>query len=278
MAHTDILVIVRQKHASRFQEHLSLYREFHTTFVESTEAAMALLAERQQHLDLLVLDNGLPNAYEFITTLRQTYPRLLIVSVDEEADFALPGQADDISIKPFENDDLARRINRLMADRHMETLRADSMPPVREVVKTLRKATGETGKQQAAVTACRELGYDYVAFYQLDSLDPLKITLKAQDGPAPIQAVAPRQAAADDIMSWVATTGQSRIAGPTDELNYPLVRRGRLGAVACTPVGSANRYGVIVACRNQPSSITQQQVMLLELISAQLAAVISKEA
>ena len=159
----------------------------------------------------------------------------------------------------------------------LETLRADSMPPLREFAKQLRKSVGETGKYQAAVNACRTLGYDYVAFYRLESLDPLQVTLKAQDGPAPIQAVAPKQASADDIIGWVAKSGQSRIASPTDELNYPLVRRGRLGQVACTPVGATSRYGVIVACRNEPNSITQQNLLMLELISAQLAAMISKE-
>ena len=96
-----------------------------------------------------------------------------------------------------------------MSDRRLETLRADTMPPVREFAKKLRKAVGESGKQQAAVSACRDLGYDYVAFYRLESLDPLQVTLKAQDGLAPIQAVAPKQATADDIIGWVATTGQS---------------------------------------------------------------------
>jgi GAF domain-containing protein len=189
----------------------------------------------------------------------------------------MPGQADDISTDPFTNDDLVRRVNRLMSDRRLETLRADAMPPLREFAKQLRKSSGETGKYQAAVNACRTLGFDYVAFYRVESLDPLQVTLKAQDGPAPIQAVAPKEATEADIIGWVAKTGQSRIAAPADEINYPLVRRGRLGAVACTPVGTSSRYGVIVACKTEPNSITQQQLLLLELVSAQLAAVISKE-
>jgi len=199
------------------------------------------------------------------------------VLVDEDADFAMPGQADEVSTDPFTNDDLVRRINRLMSDRSLETLRADTMPSLREFAKKLRKAVGEISKEQAAVSTCRDLGYDYVAFYRLESLDPLQVTLKAQDGPAPIQAVAPKQATADDIIGWVAKTGQSRIASPSDEVNHPLVRRGRLGQVACTPVGTTSRYGVIVACRNEPNSITQQNLLMLELVGAQLAAMISKE-
>ncbi len=277
MPHTDLLITVRREHANRFFKSLSTYQDFRVKLVTNTPDALEMLADRDKHVDLLVLDNGLDEVYELVNDLRHTYPRLLIILVDEEADFAMPGQADDISTEPFTNDDLARRINRLMSDRRLETLRADTMPPVREFAKKLRKAVGEGGKQQAAVTACRDLGYDYVAFYRLESLDPLTVTLKAQDGAAPIQAVAPKQATADDIMGWVAQTGQSRIAGPADEVNHPLVKRGRLGAVACTPVGATNRYGVLVACRDEPNTITQQHVMILELVSAQLAAVISKE-
>ena len=277
MAYTDILVTVRRENADRYFKQLSAYKEFRVRLVTNIPDTLELLADRDKHVDLVVLDNGLAGSFELVNDLRHSYPRLVIVLVDEEADFALPGQADDISTEPFTNDDLVRRINRLMSDRRLETLRADTMPPVRDFAKKLRKAVGETGKQQAAVSACRDLGYDYVAFYRLESLDPLQITLKAQDGPAPIQAVAPKEASADDLIGWVAKTGQSRIAAPTDELNYPLVRKGRLGAVVCTPVGTTSRYGVLVACRDQPNTITQQQVMLLELVSAQLAAVISKE-
>ncbi len=278
MAHTDILVTVRREHASRYFQNLSTQPDFRVKLVTNIPDALELIADREKHIDLLILDNGLERVFEIVTDLRQTQPRLLIVLVDEEADFAMPGQADEVSTDPFSNDDLVRRINRLMSDRRLETLRADTMPPLREFAKQLRKSVGETGKQQAAVAACLTLGYDYVAFYRVESLDPLQVTLKAQDGPAPIQAVAPKQGSADDIIGYVAKTGQSRIASPSDELNnYPLVRRGRLGQVACTPVGTTSRYGVIVACRNEPNSITQQNLLLLELVSAQLAAVISKE-
>jgi hypothetical protein len=277
MSQLDLLVAVRRDDASRYYKNLSAHAEFRVRIVSAVDDAIEALADTDQHVDLLVLDNGLDNVFDLITDLRHTYPRLMIILVDEEADFALPGHADDVSTDPFTNDDLARRIKRLMSDRQLETLRADAMPPVREFAKKLRKAIGETGKQQTAVSACRDLGYDYVAFYRLDSLDPLQVSLKAQDGPTPIQSVAPKQATADDIIGWVAQTGQSRVAGPQDELNHPLVRRERLGAVVCVPVGITSRYGVLVACREQPNSISNQNVMMLELISAQLAAVISKE-
>lgn len=277
MNRISVLVTVRRDFASRYYKNLSAYEPFNLTLVTDTNDAFEAVRSRDNPIDVLVLDNGLDRSFEFITELRHTFPRLLIVLVDEEADFAIPGNADELTTTPFENDDLVRRINRLMSDRRLETLRADTLPPVREFAKKLRKAAGETGKQQAAVSACRDLGYDYVAFYRVENRDPLKLALRAQDGSAPIQSVAPKQATGDDIMGWVAQTGQSKIISPADEINHPLVKRGRLGAAAVTPVGVTNRYGVIVACRDQPGTITQQDVMLLELVSAQLAAVVSKD-
>ncbi|NDJ61821.1 MAG: GAF domain-containing protein [Chloroflexi bacterium] len=273
----DVLVVVQRKDASRYHKNLSVHSEFKVRLVSDPSDALDTLADRDHHVDVLVLDNNLDGVFDLVRELRHTYPRLLILLVDEEADFAMPGQADDISTEPFENDDLVRRINRLMSDRSLETLRADAMPPVREFAKILRKAAGEMGKQEAAVSACLDLGYDYVALYKIENPNPLQVTLRAQQGPKPIQAVAPKEAAADDIIGWVAKTGQSRIAAPEDDLNHPLVRKGRLGAVACVPIGAANRYGVLVACRDEPGTITQQNVLMLELISAQLAAVITKE-
>jgi GAF domain-containing protein len=38
------------------------------------------------------------------------------------------------------------------------------------------------------------------------------------------------------------------------------------------------RFGVIFACREQPDAITQQNVMMLELVSAQLANALAKQA
>ena len=278
MAPIDVLVVVRREDASRFYKNLSAYQDFRVQLVSDLGDALAILADRNQHVDVLVVDNRMGHTFEFIAELRQTYPRLFIVLVDEEADFGMPGQADEISTEPFTNGDLIRRITRLMSDRQLETLRADTMPAVRQFAKELRKATGELGKQQAAVAACKDLGYVYVAFYRLESTDPIQLALRAQDGPPPLQGVAPKQATADDLMGWVAQNGQSRTAGQNDTPNHLFVAKGRLGAVACVPVLlSGNRYGVLVACREQPGSINQENVLMLELVSAQLAAAISKE-
>lgn len=274
----DVLAAVRREDASRYYKNLSAHPKLAVQLVSSHADAASVLADQDKHVDILVIDSQLGNVFDFINDLRLTYPRLLIVLVDEAADFALPGEADEISVEPFNNDDLVRRITRLMSDRQLETLRADSLPAVREFAKHLRRASGESGKQKAAVTACMDLGYYYVAFYRLDSADPLRLSLRAQEGPAALQAVAPKLADPNDAIGWVARSGQSRIIATDDETNHALVKRGQVGAAACVPVVfSGNRYGVLIACREQPASITQENVLMLELVSAQLAAAISKE-
>lgn len=275
MAQTNLLVAVREENLERYRQHFAAYPDVRTTLVTALPETLAKLSKHDQHIDVLVLDNGLEGVYNIISDLRPVHPRLLIVLVDEDADFAMPGQADDISTNPFTDDDLIRRINRHLADRRLETLRADLMPPVRDFAKRLRKATSEAEKQEAAVSACRDLGYDYVAFYQIESLDPLKIIRKSHDSAIPLKMDVPLQASPDDLVCWVAKTGQSRAATTADAPNHLLVRAGRFGAVACTPVGTTSRYGVMVACCDTP--VTQQQIMMLELVSAQLAAMVAKE-
>jgi DNA-binding response OmpR family regulator len=278
MAPIDVLVAVRREAASRYYKSLSIHQDLRLQIVSDKRDALNTLSDKDRHIDVLVIENQLGNVFELVTELRHTYPRLFIILVDEDADFGLPGQADEISTTPFTNDDLLKRITHLMSDRQLETLRADSLPAVRDFAKRLRKAVGEAGKQQAAVSACKDLDYDYVSFYRLESLDPLRIMLKAQEGPNAIQAVAPKQASPDDLITWVAKNGQSRIAGPEDEPNYSLVKKGRLGAVACVPViFGTSRYGVLVACRDRPGTIDQENVLMLELVSAQLGAAVSKE-
>src|SRR4051794_9246723 len=114
MAHTDLLVTVRREHASRYFQNLSTQPDFRVKLVTNIPDALELIADRDKHIDVLVLDNGLERVFEVVTDLRHTHPRLLIVLVDEDADFAMPGQADEVSTDPFTNDDLVRRINRLM--------------------------------------------------------------------------------------------------------------------------------------------------------------------
>lgn len=273
----NLLVAIPREDANRYYKNLSAHKELRLQIVTDTSSALETLANREPRIDLLVLSQSLNNAFVLIEEVRETYPRLLIVMVNEEADFALPGQADEISTEPFNNDDLVRRINRLMSDRQLETLRADTMPAVREFAKHLRTAVGEYGKADAAVSALRALGFDYVAFYRIESLAPLHVSLKVQQGETALQMAAPMDAAIDDIIGVVAKSGQSRSAGAQDAVTHPLVARGRLGAVACVPVGTTPRYGVLL-CGKYGSSITQDQVLVMELISAQFAAVVYKDA
>lgn len=278
MATVEILLAVKKEDAARYYKNLMVHEGFSIEVTHNVEDAQARLASGDARIDVFVVDNRLDRVFLAIGELRQTYPRLLIVLVDEEADFGMPGQADEISTDPFKNDDLARKIRRLMSDRQMETVRSDSLPAVRNFAKQLRAATGVLGKQQAAVQACRDTGYDYVAYYQQDPTDPARLTLRAQAGPAAVQSVAPKEATADDLIGWVMVNGQSRTAGPEDQPNHTLVQRGRLGAVACVPAAfNGVNYGVLAAFRDRPGSITQENVMMLELIGAQLAGALSKE-
>lgn len=274
MSSIDLLIVVRREHAQRYFQNLSSVKEFRVRLVTDPAEARTIVTER--HVDVIVLDNTLEGAFDLIQYFRKTKPSLLIISVDEEADFAIPGFADDITTTPFRNDDLSRRIQRLMSDRRLETVRSDSMPPVREVAQKLRRAAGEIGKLETILTTCRELNFDYAAIYRLESVEPLRVVLRAQDGLKPLHPAAPKEASPGDMLSHVATTGQSRIAIQGDTISHPFVNRGRLGAAVCVSIGSTNRYGVLLAARERPGSINAQDMMMLELLGAQLSAVITR--
>lgn len=274
MTQINLLVAVTEGRAKVYYQNLSSVKDFNLQIATNFDDARQLLADRDHRIDLFVIDNNLLEQFDLIREIRHSYPRLIIILVDEEADFGLPGQADDISTDPFKDNDLVKRINALMSDRRMETLRSDSLPAVREVAKVLRSASGVVGKQQAAVDAAMELGYDYVAYYHREDGE---LRLKAHVGPNAIKAIAPKRAE-NDLITWVAEKSQTRIATYGDELNHPLVSKGRLGAVACVPViFDSQLYGVLTACNDNPDAVVQDNVLMLELISAQLAAAIKKE-
>ncbi len=271
-----VLAAIQLQSIVLFRDSLSQDPQLKITLVTSAEEGRAVLADPQKRTDVFVVDNGLGDVYNLLRDLRQTYPRLLIILVDQEADFGMPGQADDVSTAPFENDDLLKRIKRLNEERSLETLRADALPPVRQFAKSLRR-TGQS-KPQSAVEAIQELGYDYVAFYNIVPTTPPELRLSAQVGPSNLSAMAPQQQDYEtSLVGWVAENGQSRIIGPDDTPNHPFIRQQRFGSGACVPVGSNLRFGVILACREQPDAITQQNVMMLELVSAQLASALAKQ-
>lgn len=272
-----VLAAVRLPSVAKYREFLSKDSKLKTTVVTSEPSAREILASADKRTDVFVVDNGLGSVYELIRELRQTYPRLLILLVDEEADFSMPGRADDVSTEPFKEDDLIKKIKRLAEERRLETLRADALPPVRNFAKSLRKASKGLGKQQAAVEAVRELGYDYVAFYAIAPADPPALSLAAQVGPNAIMSMMPVRTDYSGLLGWVVQNGQSRIVGPGDTPNHLLIEKGRYGSAVCIPVGSTMRFGVMLACREQPGAITQQNVLMLELVGAQLASALAKE-
>lgn len=276
MSSLNILVTVPSEATERYQTHLAAQEQFVVHTVASDTEARAALAGQEKRTDILIVDNALDGVFELIRDSRQTYPRLLIILVDEEADFLMPGRADDVSTDPFIDNDLVKRIFRLLRERETETLRADSLPPVRAVAKALREATGVKGKAGAVVEAVHELGYDFVGYYCLEDDGP-PLLLLAASGPQAITSIVPQKQNEASLVGWVAENGQLRIVGPEDEPNFSLVKRGRLGAGACVPVGSATRYGVLLACREQPESITHENAMVLELIGGQLAVTLARE-
>ncbi len=274
-----VLAAVKISAMMDFRDNLNKDPHLAVTIVTNEQDARDVLADSQKRTDVFIVDNALGNVFELIKDLRKTYPRLLIILVDQEADFGMPGHADEVSVEPFKDADLLKRIKRLTEERSLQTLRADALPPVRQFAKSLRRAGPGLSKAQAAVEAIAELGYDYVAFYNIVPTTPPELKLSAQVGPNTITGIAPQQQNYDEsLVGWVAQNGQSRIIGPEDQPNHPFVKQQRFGSGACIPVGMTLRFGVILACREQPNAITEQNVMMLELVSAQLASALAKQA
>jgi hypothetical protein len=267
-----VLAAVPQEALSRYREHLGRDPQLVLTLVTGQEEAVGQLSDPRAHHEVLVLDSGLGDMYGFVKELRQTHAGLLIVLVDEGADFGLPGQADELSVAPFEDNDLLRRIKRLTEERRLQTLRTDIAPAVRTLAKKLTRARSTRAMLQAAVEAICELGYDYAAFYAPDERSPDSLVVRSQAGSAELIAAAPSQQNGEEsLVGWVARNGQSRAIGPADALSHPFVQQQRMNRAVCVPVGMALRYGVLLACRAQPEAIAQKQVMMLELIGAHLA-------
>ncbi len=220
-----VLAAVRIASVARYREALSKDIKLKPTVVTSEQSARDLLADADKRTDVFVIDNGLGNAYELIKDLRQNYPRLFIVLVDEDADFGMPGRADEVSTDPFANDDLVKKIKRLVQERRLETLHADALPPVRSFAKALRKAGKGLSKQQAAVEAVKELGYDYVSFYSVAPTEPPSLSLGAQVGPNAIMSMIPMRTDYNGLLGWVVQNGQSRIVGTGRYADAPPYRK-----------------------------------------------------
>ncbi|MBE2183504.1 MAG: GAF domain-containing protein [Anaerolineae bacterium] len=275
MSKIRVFAIVRAERAHRYEQEFSGARWIHAQIISSIALSSPKIAESDPQI--LVMDQSLDGAFAYINSFRQQHPNIAIILVDEDADFALPGAADDITTTPFKEGDLLRRIRRLLANRQMETLRADAMPPVRELNKRLRNAVGEHAKAHEAVNACLELGYVYAALYRLNLRDPIQVNLIAQAGDKQVQQLAPLQADDAQAVGWVAKTGQSRLLHVEDTPGHPLLSPEYFGAAAVVPVGVTNRYGALFAAKASSDAIQQQDLLMLELIAGQLAAALAKE-
>ncbi|MFQ3568578.1 MAG: GAF domain-containing protein [Aggregatilineales bacterium] len=274
LTQTSLLVAVRREHASRYYSALSSAGDYAIDIVSDGVDVLERLADGRRTFDVLIFDHGLQGAHELLLTLRRDYNSLLIILVDEEADFAVPGYADDISTAPFIEDDLVRRIDRLMADRRLETISVSVPPAVRSFAKQLRKARGETGKHRAALSVCRELGFDYCAFYRPDENGRFGMLI-AQDGPEVLLANAPQYSTAGDIITSALQSAETQSGNAESANLHPFLEDGSLAELVCAPVGSKARHGIIVAGATQPDTIGKEQIMMLNLICAQLAAVLT---
>lgn len=273
----QVLVAIRIEAMARYRENLGREPQFHIDIITSEEKLLERLEDSTRRTDVVILDEQLTDSFELIRKIRQNHPQLLIVKVDEDADFGMPGRADEVSTSPFENDELIKIIKRLFEDRRLETLRADSLPSVRSFAKTLLKSRGPA-KTQSAVNAIRELGYDYVAFFTITPTTPPSLTQAAQAGAADVLRIAPAKLDYEtSIVGWVADNGQSRIISKEDTPNHPFIAKGRFGVGVCVPVGTTLRFGIIFACREQAGSISPEDILMLELVSAQLASAIARE-
>jgi DNA-binding response OmpR family regulator len=274
----NILAAVQTKSLGRYREELSQEAQFVVTLVTNLEEARKMLDDPSKQIDVYVIDNGLGDTYDMLKEIRHTYPRLIVILVDEEADFAMPGRADDVSIQPFTNKDLITRIKRLNEDRRLQTVRADALPPVRAFAKSILSAGKGQSRQQAAVKAVFDLGYDYVAYYSVSRAENPTLLLVAQHGDDDHLKLAPKNPPYEhSLVGWVAQNGQSRTVSPDDEITHPFVAKRTFESAMCVPVGTNLRFGVLLACRKAPNAISQENVMMLELISAQLASALAKE-
>ncbi|NDJ86630.1 MAG: hypothetical protein GYB66_12145 [Chloroflexi bacterium] len=278
MGDIHVLVAVPLSASVRFRENLKQEPQFVVRIATSAEDMFRDLATPQQQTDVVVISQEIGDAFSLIKDIRQSYPRLVIIEVDEDADFSLPGQADEVSNRPFYENELLKLIKRLVEDRQLETLRADALPPVRSFAKTLMRAKGGPAKTQAAVGAIHALGYDYVAFFGIAPTNPPSISVAAQAGLPELTKIAPpRLDYEKSLVGWVAQTGDSKIVGKEDAPNHPFISRGRLGSGACVAVGSTLRFGVIFAAREAPASISQEHLLMMELIASQLASALARE-
>jgi GAF domain-containing protein len=269
-----VLAAIPPAHQSDYRSRFGTDDQLELTLASDLKAAHSALT-RPSEVDVLVIDNDLGGAFESIRDLRGTHPNLLIVMVDQQADFSTPGLADEVSVDPFSGDDLFKRIKRLAEERRIETLRTDSFPPVRSFARALRRAGRGQPRMRAAVETIRGLGYHYVAYYGARPDLPCK--LQAQVGPEALTNMAPREQDGQSAVGLTAQDGQCRQLDPQGFPNHPFIREQILCSGAVVPVGSTLRFGVLVALRDEAGPIARQELQMLELVSAQFASALARE-
>jgi hypothetical protein len=272
-----LLVAVRPSAVARYRECLEPDARLAVTLVDSEDAAQKALADELHAPEVLAVDRGLCDTNALLAEIRRAHSRLMVIVLDEEADFATPGPADDISTEPLHEDELVKKAMRLVEERSVATLRADALPGVRSFVKALRKATRPTSKQQAAVSAVKELGYDHVAYYSILPGEEMSLSLTAQAGPDEVEGMLPQHEGEETLPGWVARTGQSTVARPDETPGHPLLDNGYYGAAICAPVGSTIRFGVMLAFRANGDDVGGDDIVMLELINAQLASALMRD-
>lgn len=273
MENARILATIREDKIERYRAELD---DLSLSFTATTDHLLDMLSESDISGTLAVVDHELDLANTFVPQLREKYPALCIIIVDEDADFGTPGHADDLSCDPFRKDELKNKINRLLSGETSAPV--IETPSVRTTGHIPRSATRKPAERIGiALKAMQEMGFDYAAYYFIDQNDPSAIMLLTQRGPTAVNAIAPESGDSDDLIGYVAYHQESRIAGPLDTPTHPLVARGRLGAVVCIPVTyEETRFGVLVACNDRPGSIRQDSLPQLEMVATQLAASLNR--
>ena len=279
MALIQVLAAVPREQAARYYTSLSAGGQYALTLTSDSRDTLELLEDRGRHFDALVLDSGLAGAEALLEDVQFNLPRMIVVLVDETGSSPLRQRLrlDRISSAPFTDDDLERRIARLLSDSQLETMPANTMLPVRELARKLRAEEEPGDRFRVAVEACQSLGYPYTAFYRVEQQDPPVLELAAQQGESGFATLVPSHAEGDDVITRVAATGDSLILERSNAAGYPLLAQGALGSVAMVAAGRTACFGVLVAGRETPGAISAQNVAVLELVAAQLAAAIARE-
>ena len=279
MALIQVLAAVPREQAARYYTSLTASGQYALTLTSDSRDTLDLLEDRSRRFDALVLDSCLADADSLLEDVLFSLPRLIVVLVDETGDSPLRQRLrlDRVSTAPFMDDDLERRIARLLSDSQLETMPANTLLPVRELARKLRTEEKPGDRFRVAVEACQGLGYRYTAFYRVEQQDPPLLLLAAQQGESGFEALVPPRAENNHVIASVAATGDSLILDRSNARDYAPMAADVLGAVALVAAGRVACFGVLVAGREGIDSINAQNVAVLELVAAQLAAAIARE-